>query len=252
VIALVKSEWIKLRTVTMNWVLTIIALAFPIAIALLTAFFRGDDPEPLQTRQLLDLILNTSFIPVLLVMVVAATSITSEFGFGTIRPTFTATPKRSHVVMAKAIVAVVYAFVVLGVVVLVTWFGGAAVANGRGSLIRLDDVPTATVALVGLLVLGVLMALAGLGVGMLVRSTPATIAVLIIWPLMAEALVGGLLGLFLKSVRVIEWMPFRAGFQLSALEVFEGPSRVTGGVYFGAVAIGLCALGTWSAQRRDA
>ena len=26
----VKSEWIKLRTVTMNWVLTIIAIVFPI------------------------------------------------------------------------------------------------------------------------------------------------------------------------------------------------------------------------------
>jgi ABC-2 type transport system permease protein len=252
VIALVKSEWIKLRTVTMNWVLTIIALAFPSAITLLTAFFRGDDPQPLQTRQLLDLVLNTSFLPLLLITVVAATSITSEFGFGTIRPTFTATPRRSHVVLAKAIVAVLYAFVVQTVVMLVACFGGAAVANGRGSDVRIGEVPTATAALVGLVVLGMIMALVGLGVGMLVRSTPASVVLLILWPLMAEALVGGLLGLFVKSVRVIEWMPFRAGFQLSSLDVFDGPSRVVGGVYFGAVAVALCALGTWSMQRRDA
>ena len=251
-IALVKSEWIKLRTVTMNWVLTIIALAFPSAITLLTAFFRGDDPQPLQTRQLLDLVLNTSFLPLLLITVVAATSITSEFGFGTIRPTFTATPRRSHVVLAKAIVAVLYAFVVQTVVMLVACFGGAAVANGRGSDVRIGEVPTATAALVGLVVLGMIMALVGLGVGMLVRSTPASVVLLILWPLMAEALVGGLLGLFVKSVRVIEWMPFRAGFQLSSLDVFDGPSRVVGGVYFGAVAVALCALGTWSMQRRDA
>lgn len=250
--AIVKSEWIKLRTVTMNWVLTIIALVFPIAIALLTAFFRGDDVDPIDARQLLEVILNTAFIPVLLITVVAATSITSEFGFGTIRPTFTATPRRSHVVIAKAIVAVLFAVAVQAVVLLVAVLGGTAVANGRGADIRLSNVPTAVPALAGLIVLTVLMSLAGLGVGLLVRSTPAAIAALIIWPLFAEALVGGLISLFVKNGRVLQWMPFRAGFQLSSLEIFDGPSRVVGGVYFGAVALALCALGTWTIQRRDA
>jgi len=89
VINIVKSEWIKLRTVTMNWVLSIIAIVFPSAIALMTAFFKGDDAVPIDAHQLLQVILATSYIPVLLMMVVAAASITSEFGFGTIRPTFT-------------------------------------------------------------------------------------------------------------------------------------------------------------------
>lgn len=38
-INLLHAEWIKLRTVTMNWVLGIIAGAFPLAVTLLTAYF---------------------------------------------------------------------------------------------------------------------------------------------------------------------------------------------------------------------
>ncbi len=251
-INIVKSEWIKLRTVTMNWVLTIIAVVFPSAIALLTAFFKGDDAVPIDAQQLLQVILATSYIPVLLMMVVAAASITSEFGFGTIRPTFTATPHRARVVLAKACVVVLFSIAVLVVVILITVLGGAAVATARGAHIDFGEVPTTTSAIVGLIVLSGLMAMVGLGVGMLARSTPATIAILIIWPLMAEGLVGSLIGLVFANFNVIAWMPFRVGFLLNALEVDGGPSRLTAGLYFGAVAVALCAVGTWFVQRRDA
>ena len=43
-IATIRSEWIKLRTIVMNWVLTILALVFPLTITLLNAAIRGDDP----------------------------------------------------------------------------------------------------------------------------------------------------------------------------------------------------------------
>lgn len=251
-IRLLHAEWIKLRTVTMNWVLTTIALAFPLVVTLLTAFFRGDDSD-FSTRQLVEVATGSSFVTVLLLGVVAAAGITGEFGFGTIRPTFAATPRRPRVMVAKGVVAVVLAVVVQAVVVLVAVGVGGVISDARGYTTNLGDVPTAVPALTGAVALAGLMALAGFGLGMVVRSTPAAVAVLILWPLMAEALVGGLLGLLLDSENVANWLPFRAGFNLPAVEVFgDGPSRLVSGLYFGGVALALALLGGWLVNRRDA
>jgi ABC-2 type transport system permease protein len=247
-INLLRSEFIKLRTVVMNWVLMIIALLFPTVITLITA--ARANPDDFDARSLVEVLTGTAFVPILLASVVAAASVTSEFGFGTIRPTFTATPRRGRVMVAKAIVVVTYAVVVQTIVVTVSWFGGRALADRRP--MDLDAVPTGINVIVGVVVVAGLMALAGLGVGMIIRSTPAAIAFLILWPLMAEALIGGLLGLLFSSEQLIGWMPFRAGFQMTALEIVDGPSRIVGGLYFGAVSIGLMVLGTWLVNRRDA
>jgi ABC-2 type transport system permease protein len=250
VIDLVRAEWIKLRTVVMNWVLVAIALLFPLAVTLLTAYFRGD--EQMDARQLLEVLTGSSFVPALLVAVIAAASITSEFGFGTIRVTFTATPRRSRVLIAKAMVLVVSAVWLQTIVVLIGALGGKALAESQGSFIDFADLPTGLPALLGTVALAGIMALVGLGLGMLVRSTPAAIAMLILWPLMAEGLIGGLLQLVFDGVDIVSWMPFRVGFSIATIESFGGPERLVAGIYFGAVGIGLCALGGWAVHRKDA
>jgi ABC-2 type transport system permease protein len=250
VIDLVRAEWIKLRTVVMNWVLVAIALLFPLAVTLLTAYFRGD--EQMDARQLLEVLTGSSFVPALLVAVIAAASITSEFGFGTIRVTFTATPRRSRVLIAKAMVLVVSAVWLQTIVVLIGALGGKALAESQGSFIDFADVPTGLPALLGTVALAGIMTLVGLGLGMLVRSTPAAIAMLILWPLMAEGLIGGLLQLVFDGVDIVSWMPFRVGFSIATIESFGGPERLVAGIYFGAVGIGLCALGGWAVHRKDA
>jgi ABC-2 type transport system permease protein len=250
-INLLRAEWIKLRTVTMNWVLGIIALAFPLVVTLLTAFFRGD--EDFTAQQLLETLTGTSFVPVLLLGVIAAANITSEFGFGTIRPTFAATPRRLRVLLAKAVVVVAVGLTIEAVVVVVGTVAGKALAQGQGSTIDFGEAPTATAALVGIVVLAGLMALAGLGIGMLVRNTPGAIAILILWPLLVEGLVGALLTLVFDSDTPLRWLPFRAGFRMAQLNfVDDGPSRLVSGLYFGAVAVAIAAAGAWLVNRRDA
>ena len=125
----------------MNWVLAIIAIAFPLVVTLLTAFFSGDD-QGFNTRDLLSVLTGTTIVSALLCGVIAAASITSEFGFGTIRPTFAATPKRLHVIIAKGLVVVAATTVLASVVVLVGWLVGSNIASGRGATIDLADVPT--------------------------------------------------------------------------------------------------------------
>ena len=254
-INVLRSEWIKLRTVRMNWVLGIIAVAFP-----LTAYFRGDDTGPLNlltTDDLASVLTGTAVVSALLCGVIAAASITSEFGFGTIRPTFAATPRRGQVVVGKAVIAVVTSITIGAVVMAVGWFGAMAIANGRGADLRLSDSPTAVPAMVGLVVLCALMSLAGYALGMITRSTPTAISIFIVWPLIAEGLIGALIGLIVSNQDVVQWMPFQAGIRMAIVggdngEVGGGPSRLTSGLYFGLVSLALTALGSWSVNRRDA
>jgi len=251
---LVRAEWIKLRTVTMNWVLGIIAVAFPLVVTLLTAALAGgNDSDGLDTEGLISVLAGTTVVCALLCGVIAAASITSEFGFGTIRPTFAATPRRSMVVAAKGLVVVAATTVLGAVVMLAGWFIGGALATSQDSTIDLAEVPTGLPTMVGAVVLVALMSLAGYGLGLITRSTPVAVSVLIVWPLIAEGLIGQLLVLIFSSDTIASWMPFQAGIRLAVVDLFDdGPSRLASGVYFGAVALALVAVGGWMVNRRDA
>ena len=261
-IGLLRAEWIKLRTVTMNWVLGIIALAFPLVVTLLTAALTDNEVNEvsdgrvvggLDTEGLISVLTGTTVVSALLCGVIAAASITSEFGFGTIRPTFAATPQRTRVIIAKGLVVCAATTVLATVVQIVGWFVGSALATGQGATIDLDEVPTGLPAMVGVVVLTALMSLAGYGLGLIVRSTPAAVSILIVWPLIAEGLVGQLLVLAFSSDTIASWMPFQAGIRLAIVDLFDdGPGRLTSGVYFGAVALVLAVVGGALVNRRDA
>ena len=251
-INLLRAEWIKLHTVAMNLVLGIIAVVFPLLVTLITAGVNGDKTT-FDTRNLIDLLVGSSFVTVLLAGVIAAAAITSEFGFGTIRPAFAATPRRTRVLIAKGIMVVFAAIVIEAVVVVVGLVAGTSLATSQGATIDLGTVPTAVPALVGVVVLAGLAALVGYGLGMLVRSTPVAVVVFILWPLLAEALVGALLAVITGSDTVINWLPFQSGFRMALVNVDEiGPTRLVSGFYFGGVGAVLAVFGAWMVNRRDA
>ena len=151
-------------------------------------------------------------------------------------------------------VAVAATTVLATVVVVIGWLVGSSIASGRGATIDLGEVPTAVPAMVGVVVLTGLMALAGYGLGLFTRSTPVAVSVLIVWPLIAEGLVGGLLSVVTGNDNIGRWMPFQAGIRLALVDSLGdgGPSRLQSGFYFGAVALAIVAIGSWSVNRRDA
>ena len=253
-INVLRSEWIKLRSVRMNWILGIIAVAFPLIITLLTAFFNGDEPS-FSAQSLLEVLMGTVIVTTLLCGVIAASSITAEFGFGTIRATFAAVPRRMKVIVGKGIVGVASAMVLVAIVVAIGAGLGRPLAEGQGASINFGEVPTLAPALVGAVVLAGLMSLAGYGLGMLTRSTPAAISILIVWPLIAESLIGGLIGVITGWHNVSQWMPFNAGIRMVFVNTADdpgGPSRLISGLYFGGVAMLLAAIGAFAVNRRDA
>ncbi|MFV0307456.1 MAG: hypothetical protein ACK5OX_06910 [Desertimonas sp.] len=244
-IAAVRSEWIKFRTLTSSWVMVGLALGIPLIIVVLTSSFadgyiRSDDMAVL--------IAGTGVVSALLLGTVGILSITSEFGTNTIRPTFAALPDRWRPLLAKPAVQVTVTVVVMATIVVLGWIGGSAIADGDQSLG--DDGVGAV--LVGILVLAVLLTVGGYGLGLLVRNTPVAICILLLWPLLVEGILAGLFDVAGWD-GLVRWLPYQAGFNL--IEVDPSPDRlgrVPGGLWFGLWVVVLAGLGMWRTHRRDA
>jgi ABC-2 type transport system permease protein len=247
----IRSEWIKLRTVRMNWVLVVIAIAFPLIVSVLTTSLQKKND--IDTKGLLGLVTGTSVVTALLLGVIGAVSITGEFGFGTIRPTFAATPKRWRVIVAKAIVTVTTAVIIEAIVVGVTYTVCSAIASSRHVTLSLDKVDSGSAAIVGIIVFAGIVSLLGYGLGLLIRNTPAAVAVLILWPLVVESIIAAIL----RAAGVAhpgKLLPYSSGFQMANPDSGSSDflSRVPAGLYFGAVTLVVLLIGAALTSRRDA
>jgi ABC-2 type transport system permease protein len=247
-----RSEWIKLRTIRMNWVLLAIAVAFPPVVSILTTALQQE--QDVDAKGVVGLVSGTSVVTALLLGVIGATAITGEFGFGTIRPTFAAMPRRWTVITAKAIVTAVVALAAEAVVVIVTYVACAVVASNRDRPISLSDVPAGAAPLIGVVVFAGIVGLLGYGLGLLIRNTPATVAVLLVWPLVIEGLLAALLGAAGVD-NPLKFMPYNSGIQLGNPDAGTDPSvlsRVPAGLYFGTVTAVILVVGALLTDRRDA
>ena len=248
-IDLVKSEWIKLHTVRVNYVLAIIAAAFPLVVVILvTALSRY--PEERTGNDLVGIVNGTMVLSALLLGVVGALNLTSEYSHGTIRTTFAAVPQRANVLLVKALVAVVATVTFAALTLLATYGIGSLILSGRNANLSLDG--NGRTALMGLVILCGLLSLLGYGLGLLIRNSAATVAVLVLWPLLLESIAS----LVLRAAGVdnpLPWLPYQSAFAMLNTEVSNGdPSRLHGGLYLGSVALVLIAIGIVVNERRDA
>ena len=108
-------------------------------------------------------------------------------------------------------------------------------------------------ALIGIVVFAIIVSLLGLGIGMVIRNTPAAVAVLILWPLVAENIIRVVLSAAGVD-RPARFLPYTSGFGLGATDVsaHEGLGRIAGGVYFGAATLAVAIIGAVITSRRDA
>jgi ABC-2 type transport system permease protein len=113
--------------------------------------------------------------------------VTSEYRFGTIRPTFLFSPRRSRVVAAKIVASFLAGVVFAAVGEALSVGVGYAVLDGRGISISLDRGDF------GLLTLGTIVGTAlwggiGVGLGMIVRNQVGAIIGLLAWGFVIENL----------------------------------------------------------------
>ncbi len=252
-IAALQAEWIKVRTVRVHWVLVIIAVAFPTLVAALVGMF-NPDPQWVYSRDVIDLVSGVSVVSLLLLASLWVISLTSEYSHGTIRVTYAAVPARWKVLVSKAIVGTLVTLLVMAVTFWLAWFVGSTILNGRGASIGLggDGVDAGGV-FVSLLALAVIVSWFALGLGAIIRNSPASVVVVLLWPLLIENLVA--LALTLAGVEsASKWMPYQQAIQAvssddSSPDVLGRPGAQ---LYFGVVALGLLLIGAVLDRRRDA
>jgi ABC-2 type transport system permease protein len=259
----IKSEWVKLRSVRSTiWSLLaafLIVVALGILISLARASHLHNESRHDQvTFDATGTSLAGTFLAQLAIGVLGVLLITGEYSTGMVRATFGAVPHRLPVLWAKAIVFAVVAFVLMLIAAFIAFFGGQAAFSGK----HLDpSITTKAIntsisdpgvlrAVIGAGLYLMLVGVFGLALGALIRSTAGGIAtlfgLLLVLPIIVNFLPGN------WSTDIQKYLPGSAG--QSIMNVVHDNDSLSPWVGFAVfcayVAVALAAAG-FSLVRRD-
>ena len=237
-----RSELLKLRTTRtmlglMAGMLSLVAFIVIVQIASDSAAMLADEDRQRS-------ILLAGGAASLFAVLVGAMAVTTEFRHGTIRPTLLYQPARQIVIGAK-LAASVLAGAALGVLaealalgIALPWLAGKGVdrALGGGEL---------ALAVAGVVAASALWAGIGVGIGALVRNQVAAIVGTIVWILVPEPLLSGLVP------DVGRFTPGSAGQALSGATGESLLQPLPGGLVLTAYVLVLGAAGALLTDRRD-
>lgn len=193
---LMKSEWRKLASTKLVWILLLAAIAFDSLNVVVLVLVAPDTvaglagKNPLADPAYLTTVLASAGAASVFVLILGIIGMTGEYRHMTITSTLLATPRRGRVLLGKgltyAIVGAAFAVIsVLAVVVLtlITLIG--------------KDHAAIDASMVGRILVGVMLGLAiyavvGISLGALIKNQIAAIVIALVWVLLAEPLVGAL------------------------------------------------------------
>ena len=221
-----RSEWIKLRTLRSTWwcagVIVGLSVLFGVLVSLAVP---GGTRLPTGQQNALAvqvLTLSVNFTQ-LVAAVLGVLVISGEYGTGMIRSTFAAVPRRIPAVVAKLLVLSV-AVLIVGLV------SSALTALASAPLLGAHGIGLAPDAALWLPVLGssaylVLIAALAFAIGALIRNTAGGIAtalgLLLVAPIVVNVAAALTRAAWLQSVAAV--LPSNAGAQLSAYATPSGP-----------------------------
>ncbi|MFF3915998.1 ABC transporter permease [Streptomyces sp. NPDC001852] len=180
---LIAAEWIKTRSLRSTWWTIALAGLFVIGSAAVAALAdrhnlaaAGTSPHGPADFLPFDAFPQPGYMTLMLVAgSVGAITIVSEYSSGLIRTTLVAVPARGAVVLAKATVTTALWTAVGTVVATGSFLVSQAILNGRHAGVPITH-PGVPRALVASALLAPICALAGLGLGVLIRHSAATMA----------------------------------------------------------------------------
>lgn len=193
--SVIKSEWIKFRTLRSSWITIAATIAAMIVIGLVIGYTTGSaDWSALEADdRAATAPLRGYFVAQLIIGVLGVLFVTGEYATGMIRSTFAAVPRRLPVVGAKAVVFGLVALVATAVASFAAFFGAQIFlsAEGHGSSIGDSGVLRAVLGV------GVYLTCTGLiggALGWIVRSTAgaisALVGILLIVPVLVQFIPG--------------------------------------------------------------
>lgn len=193
---LLRSEWTKLRSVRSTWIATLSTVAAGAALSVLAASdLLGASPSELPSGWDPTATSLRGFLFAQLVIgMLGALSVTSEYDTGMIGTSFSVVPARSRLLTAKTVIVTATAFVTALATTLVSFTVVQLVLSGAGLPHADIGDPGVVRALAGGALYLTLIALIGVAIGVLTRSTAGSLAVLVGALLLVPALAPGLPG----------------------------------------------------------
>ena len=251
----VVAEWIKLRSLRSTWFSLGAALLVTIGLGILVADLRGNDIAQhggyAKDMDFIRLSLSGTLLAQLAVGVLGVLMITGEYATGMIRASLSAVPRRGPVLLAKVVVLGGTTLVLGTIAGLIAFSGGQAALSVHHYGSSLSS-PGALRAVVGAGVYLALIALLGLGLGFIFRSTGGALAalfgLLLVLPLLAQALPQPL------QDNVSKVLPLNAGIQVMATQSRGSNvlAPLTGILVLALYVVGALGVGWIMLRRRDA
>src|ERR1700733_4633797 len=241
-IAQIRAELLKIRSTrtTVGLILGMIALV--VLFTLLTALL--SHPSGLASREDQRELLSVGSLASVFSALAGVLLVTSEYRYGTIRPTILFNPMRSHVLAAK-VVAGALAGLALGVLSeAIGWAIGYAILDGRGITVVLSSGDILLLTLGGLAGAALWGAI-GAGLGAIIHNQVGAIIALLAWGLVVDDLLFGL------APSVGRFTPTRASDALMGLRVDHLLSPGAGAITLIAWAGALMVAGMTLSARQD-
>jgi len=265
-----RSEWIKFRSLRSHWILLAVALLLALGFAALSASsaltLAGTDEliaQQMAAESGLSLPEGMGFVEylaissangglqlvMLLVGALAVLGVGAEYATGSIRTTMTAVPRRTPVMLAKVLVlsGVAFVFGVLSALLCHLLVQPILAGEGLGYDLGQEAV------LLNVLAVGLfhtVTAWLGFGLGALLRSTTWGIVVLVVLLLVLQVVLFALRFDWVQDLR--PWFPGEAGTQLTTMYQSADAelSHVQSGLVYGAWGLALVLAGVLVTKRR--
>jgi ABC-type transport system involved in multi-copper enzyme maturation permease subunit len=199
-IATIRSEWLKLRTTAVPWVLSAIALVIT-GLLILVYFVSHDSsggnngpgassfgfPNYPHTTQQLRNLLGSGFEGYLFALLLGALMVTAEFRHKTVTTSFLVTPRRPQFVAGKLITAAILGVVLAIILMVATLIGGGVTLVIQGG--SFSDLARQIPAVApGMILVFALFGILGVGIGSLLTNQVAAITVSLGWFVILEGI----------------------------------------------------------------
>jgi hypothetical protein len=230
-IAVLRSEWLKLRTTTIPWLLSGIALVITGLLILVYFLNHGDggprhtggfgppNPSVPHTVQQLRNLVGRGVNVYVFALLLGVLIITVEFRHKTVTTSFLVTPHRTRFVLGKILIAAITGAALAVVVLAGTVIGGGIALSAKGGSVS-DMVHQIGAVAPGMILVYALFAVLGVGVGSLLTNQVAAIVVCLGWFLIVENIIGGI------WTGTVRWLP--SGAALAASSVSAGGQNSIG------------------------
>lgn len=246
-----RSEWIKLRSLRSSLILLGCTITVMIAIGWLGAMgvTSADEGDPMASGPVIQTLPSAGLVfGQLTIGALAVLMISSEFATGMIRSTMIAVPRRLPAVLAKGLLITVVSFLIGTAAAALTYFSIQPTLDGKDMGFDLDQAVTGSILCTGIYL--ALIGLMGLGLGTLLRNSAGSIVtlttLLLVLPTALSLIPGEL------ATTVSEYLPSNAGAQLTATQIAEDAfTQLEGGLVLGAWALIPFLLSLIVIQRRD-